>query len=166
MKELTAQRLRQLFKYEPEIGNFIRLKNATRSDLVGKIAGTLLKNGYVSIHVDGAAYLAHRLAFLYETGHWPSIHTDHRNGVRNDNRWLNLRDATRSQNNQNSKRKGRRFLKGVELATDPRRLKPYSARICANGKRHSLGYFSTEIEAHAAYCEAATRLHGEFARAA
>lgn len=165
MTGLTERQLRKALNYNPGTGRFTRLAS-NRSDLVGSVAGTTLNNGYIGIHIAGVLYSAHRLAFLYMTGHWPPAHVDHINGVRSDNHWANLRNASRSQNNQNSKRKGVRLLKGVELATDRRRLKQYSARICANGIRYSLGYFSTEEDAHAAYCAAAHRLHGDFARTA
>ena len=46
-------------------------------------------------------YSAHRLARLYQTGWWPPAHIDHVNLDKADNRWSNLRAATRSLNGAN-----------------------------------------------------------------
>jgi hypothetical protein len=93
------------------------------------------------------------------TGAWPPNDVDHINGVRDDNRWTNLRLATRAENLRNMKAKTNKTgLKGVYLNAGR-----YTARIRHNYTSHYLGRFDTPEEAHAAYRKAADALHGEFA---
>jgi hypothetical protein len=90
----------------------------------------------------------------------PDKVTDHINGDSLDNRRENLRTATRAQNCHNSKpRPGGSKFKGVSP-----RGSSWRATIMANGKRHHLGFFSSEMDAARAYDQAATFYHGEFAR--
>jgi len=92
---------------------------------------------------------------------------DHINTNKTDDRWSNLRPATHSQNGGNSlrhKRKKRNLPKGVHLHIGKKRSKPYVAFITVNGQRFYLGYFDTPEQAHAAYCAAARKHFGEFAR--
>ena len=86
---------------------------------------------------------------------------DHVNGCGLDNRRSNLRPASRAQNQWNAGRTKTNTSgwKGVS-----RHKCSWRAQINVNGKRVRLGSFPTPEEAHAAYCEAAKRLHGEFAR--
>src|ERR1051325_2754037 len=99
---LTIERLREVLRYNRRTGIFGRRKNAYRTDLIGKPAGCLRKDGYVEICVDGRCYLAHCLAWLYVTGAVPA-EVDHKNRNRADNRWNNLRSATRALNRANSR---------------------------------------------------------------
>lgn len=72
------------------------------------------------------------------------LEVDHINGDRLDNRRANLRVVTRSENAQNLAAKGTSPHRGVF----PRRGKWY-AQVRANGRRHYLGTFDTELEAAA-----------------
>lgn len=90
---LTQAKLKSLVNYNPVTGEFSRAGYAK--------CGTLTCKGYVSIQVAGKRYFAHRLAWFYMTGTWPSKEIDHKNRVRNDNTWTNLREATRSMQNRN-----------------------------------------------------------------
>jgi hypothetical protein len=119
----------------------------------------LRKDGYIDIGIDGKSYLAHSLAWLYVTGQWRR-EIDHKNTRRADNRWRNLRPATRSLNRANSRiaKNNTSGLKGVRLY----RSGKFQARI---GQTH-LGYFDTAIEAGTAYITAAKKHFGEFARTA
>jgi HNH endonuclease len=127
-------------------------------------------HGYAtrSVHVPGkrnpAAILMHREI----VGALPGQFVDHANQVKLDNRRSNLRVCTKRQNQQNSRKRQtyrgqptKNRLKGAHAINGGR----FSARIRDRGKYHYLGTFDTEEQAHAAYCEAADRLHGEFARA-
>jgi hypothetical protein len=92
-------------------------------------------------------------------------HGDHKeSGHTLDNRRANLRIATRSQNaaNQRITRTSTSRLKGISRADSIKN--PWKAQICVDGKGIHLGSFPTKELAHAAYVEAAKRLHGEFAR--
>ena len=82
-----------------------------------------------------------------------------------NNQKYNLRPCTRAQNMQNTvvKSNSSSGLKGVVLH---KKSGLWMARIRANGKQILLGYFKTAELGHAAYCKAATELHGEFARVA
>lgn len=162
MAAIDQAYLKQLLHYDPAVGVFAW--RITRNNFVraGRAAGTVAgNNGYVEIMVDGRTYKAHRLAWLYVYGEWPSGEIDHANCVRTDNRIANLRIATDSQNRSNAKtnRNSGTGVKGVNKVGECR----FRATI-HHGSRIHLGYFSTPEEAHAAYCDAAVRLRGEFAR--
>jgi hypothetical protein len=102
----------------------------------------------------------HRFLLNAPTG----VIVDHINGNGLDNRRVNLRLCTASQNATN--RRGCFGSSGLKGARFVPAMSRWCASIRAGGKRIHLGYFSTAEDAHAAYCEAAIRLHGEFARLA
>jgi hypothetical protein len=163
---LTAERLRELLHYDPATGIFRWLQPQSRRVKAGEIAGGVPgQGGYYRIGIDGQRYYAHRLAWLYMTGEWPSRQVDHRDTDSGNNAWGNLRLATQGQNNCNAPKRShnKTGYKGVSYSKSNR---GFIAWIRANGVQHYLGTFPTPEEAHAAYCEASKRLHGEFARAA
>jgi len=131
---------------------------------VGDIAGSMMSHGYRRICIDNRVYLAHRLAWLYMTGEWPKHQIDHINGNKNDNRHVNLREATNSENMRNTGKRSDNSsgFKGVYWNSEKMR---WSAQISYNGRHKSLGTFDTAEEAHVAYRSASEKLHGQFARA-
>lgn len=162
--DLSAAYLRSVLSYDEKTGAFTRLTGRN----AGKIAGCLDSKGHRQIRLsgDGAGrlYSAHRLAFFYVTGVWPSKDIDHINGNRDDNRWCNLREATKSENGANSKLSSRNTtgFKGVSLEKKTGR---WNAYIGVGRKHVYVGTFDTPEEAGAAYIQKAQELFGEFARA-
>lgn len=110
-------------------------------------------------------YKVHRIIWLYMTGEWPKAFIDHVNGDGLDNRWANLREATIAENAKNRRlnRNNTSGFKGVSFA---KRANKYTAQVTANRKRVCLGFFDTPEDAYAAYCEAAKKHYGEYARLA
>jgi hypothetical protein len=169
---LTADQFRDLLRYEPDTGNLIwkRRPNgpaAWNTQFSGRVVGSKNEDGYLKMLTYGRTYLCHRVIWYMMTGEWPATTIDHRNCVRDDNRWDNLRLATCAQNSQNSQTM-RAFtaprapgLKGVNYHQQTGR---WIGRIKAAGKFYYLGIFGTAEDAHAAYVDACHRLHGEFAR--
>ena len=160
---MDQKKLKDLMRYCPDSGNFYWLKS--RSGNKGKVAGAVDVNGYRRImfgsNRHGAKrYLAHRLVWLYVYGDWPDGQIDHKNGDRDDNRIGNLRLASASQNQWNCKtpKNNKSGYKGVYSDRGY-----WRAVIRKNGKPKYLGYFDTPELAHAAYCQAANEMHGEFA---
>lgn len=100
---LTQQRLQELFTYDPDTGLFER-KIRRGPAPAGAIASRKNRDGYCRTSVDGEEYLCHRLAFLYMTGTMPVEEVDHINHVRDDNRWINLRQVSRGENCTNKAR--------------------------------------------------------------
>jgi hypothetical protein len=158
---ITRERLKELMLYEPDTGNFIH-RIAVGNRKAGTFAGSIRTDGYRAVTIDGVAYKAHRLAFLYMIGRWPFPEGEHKNTNRSDNRWNNLREATKSQNKRNSRIRAdsRNQFKGVRRE---HRGLPWSARIWVDGKDVRLGSFTTEQAAADAYKVAALRYFGEFA---
>lgn len=139
--------------YEPVTGD-LRWKT-------GATAGSMSWDGYIRLGHRKKTYAAHRVAWLLMTGEWPPLQIDHINLNKSDNRWENLRLATPTQNNANQRGKGN-FPKGVTRHRTGR----LQAQIKKAGRNYYLGLFDTPDAAHAAYCEAAAKLFGEFARTA
>jgi hypothetical protein len=90
--------LRKLLSYDAKTGIFYWKEGRRGRVRKGDVAGTKNKQGYVCIFVDRKNYLAHRLAWLYMYGEEPPAIIDHINGVRDDNRISNLREATHALN--------------------------------------------------------------------
>ena len=158
--DLSLAQARELLAYDRISGVLTWITNRKGQPKPGNAAGTLNEDGYIKIRVDGIIYQAHRIAWLLETGAWPEAEIDHRNLQKSDNHWENLRPATHGQNMINVA--GRRAgLKGAYR----RKSGSWYSNIRANNKQIRVGEFATEAAAHAAYCEAARKHHGEFARA-
>lgn len=153
---LTQELLKQSLDYNPDTGIFNRKIN-------GRVAGTICKrSGYVSISVYNKRYYAHRLAWLYTNCVWPIEQIDHINGIRNDNRISNLREATKNENQRNKKIQTNNSsgYKGVYFDTNRNR---WRACIRVNNKLIHLGSYIKLIDAAIAYQTASISYHGDFA---
>ena len=146
---LTAQELRELVEYDPATGKFIWRQS-------GKCAGSIHKaqdrrrQTFCQLMINRKNYKCSRLAFLYMTGRFPS-EIDHINRNSLDDRWENLREVSRAENewNKGPYRNSKTGLRGVYPQKGF-----YIARIRRNGKRITIGQFATSIEAYQAYLAA------------
>ena len=99
----AQKRLLELYCYDPATGVVTRrLRNGLRGR-VGSAVGWKMRNGYLQASVDYKKWLLHRLIWVMQTGEWPKGDIDHVNRKRDDNRWRNLRDVSRSRNLSNRK---------------------------------------------------------------
>ena len=106
----------------------------------------MLFRSYVILTYKHKMYKAHRLAFLYMEGYFPEYDVDHKNGIRNDNRWLNLRHAMRRCNMQNQKINSRN-KSGFPGVHWHKYNKKWVAQIKINQKLIFLGYYNSSLEA-------------------
>jgi hypothetical protein len=160
---LTAERARALLIYNPETGA-LNWRVARPGTCSGALAGTRTSEGYTQVEIDYRLYKAHRVIWLMQTGKWPKHHVDHKNGMRADNRWPNLREATPLQNARN-RRAGKSNSSG-RIGVTQTASGRWQAFIGVNLQNHVLGTFLTFDEA-AAVRSSVERLHyGEFAAAA
>jgi len=177
-KEITLpDTLRHLLIYDAKSGDLFWRQRAVEmfpNERAAKSWNTRFANksaltayntgGYKSGMILAKSYVAHRVAWAMHYGEWPSCNVDHINGDERDNRISNLRIATHSENMRNRKinKNNKSGLKGASWCKS--NLK-WAACICLNTKRINLGYYETKELAHAAYCDASIKLHGQFARA-
>lgn len=154
---LIVDRLRELLHYDPDTGVFTWRSGRQGAGFAGAAAGGINKRGYWRISVDYGRYMAHVLAWFYMTGEWPELDVDHRNNIRHDNRWNNLRHVTRGVNNQNQHH-AKACNKAGFLGVSPNR-KRWSASIQVNGRKVHIGTFDSPIEAHEAYLHTKRQLH-------
>jgi len=153
--------IRDVLNYDPDTGRFTWTVNRGTMK-AGWIAGHKDNYGRPKLQVFGQRYLQSRLAWYWMTGAWPKDQIDHINQDHSDNRWLNLREATCSENQMNRTVRADNKIgyKGVRQVGNR-----FRAVIWINGKNKHLGYFDTWWLAHRAYWRAAQELHGEFAHA-
>lgn len=153
---------RDLLEYDPETGRLWWKEYRNGNCLAGAEAGWTEK-GRRRVEIDHKVYLVHRVAYFLHTGEQPPQFLDHRDGDAMNNRFANLRPATRRQNNRNKGKYANNTSghKGVVYRPEQRK---YCARIGYNGRKKHLGVFDTVDEAVAAYQSAAKALYGEFLR--
>lgn len=150
--------LQSKLDYDPETGQ-LTWAYSRPGAIKGEAPGFMKKGDGVQITVDRTAYRAHRLIWKWMTGDDPPEYVDHVNRDPLDNRWVNLRLATPQQNMGNKRGHGK-YLKGAYKASSGH---TFQSKIKIDRKNVYLGTFATEEEAHQAYCDAAKRIHREFA---
>ena len=144
-KRLDSDLLKSFLDYDQDAGLF-KWKVSRRLGLAGKTAGSNASNGYINIRVDGNRYKAHRLAWLYVYGEWPNGEIDHINHVRDDNRIINLRVVSCTENQRN-KLINSRNKTGITGVHWDRLISKWVSKISINKKTHQLGYFRDFFEA-------------------
>lgn len=157
---ITEEIARKYLDYYPAAGTF-RWVVTNRKAKRGNLAGCRRNHGYIDIGIETTVVYAHRLAFLFMTGAWPQdgLEVDHINRDTSDNRWSNLRLATRQQNAAN-----RVTSIGRPMGVRPEGLK-WRACIKIQGRTKTLGTFETMQEAADAYRASAIAANGSFAPA-
>lgn len=143
---LTQELLIDRLSYSPITGEFLWRKSEMA-------AGCIAKHGYRVIRIDGVLYYAHRLAWLYMHGEWPTKFIDHINLNKTDNRIINLRDVSPADNSSNQHaphmKKTASGKRGVQ-----RNHSGWQAVIWRNGERQCLGTFNTIDDAYSSYLRA------------
>lgn len=150
--------------YLPDMGSFIWRRREEgpacwNGRWAGKPAGSAVKLNnsdiyYVAIRITKSDYKAHQLVWLVETNTWCD-YIDHVDGNGLNNRFSNLRKATRSQNLANS----HKLQRGVYFENGR-----FRAMIRVNGNLIHLGMYLDREEAQTAYNVAANKFFGDFAR--
>lgn len=148
---LTAERLRELLEYAPTTGLFRWRLTRPGRGAKDWFAGSPHGSGYLVICVEQTNYRAHRLAWLHVKGAWPLRTIDHKNRLKADNRFDNLRDRSQRLNNQN--RDG-----GVERRETKGGTR-WRARISHFGRLVTVGTFDSEAAAEAARVDAKQTMH-------
>jgi hypothetical protein len=158
---MTQADVRKALIYDQATGIFTwRQPTKYHPRLAGQRAGCD-STGYVLIRIGTKKMKAHRLAWLYVYGEWPSAMIDHIEGNPTNNAISNLRLATMAQNLANARRReGKALPKGVRQNGSG-----FTARIRFEGKLITIGTFSSSDDAASAYLQKAKALYGDFARA-
>ena len=155
------EEIKDYLKYDPITGDIVWIKKASKKVILNVPITTTTKDGYIQIMFKGINYRGHRIAWFLHTGEQPPKYLDHRNNIRTDNAFTNLRVATASQNNSNRDKspcntsgyKGVNFHAGVGK---------WRASISINNKAKHLGWFDTPELANESYQEASLKIQGEF----
>jgi len=169
-REVTKEEedfIKENLRYDPDTGHLWWTKRF-RGRPFDRPAGNLDKTvGYIRISYKIKGILkqhkAHRLAWFLYYGVWPKNQIDHINNFRDDNRVLNLREATNFENqaNQKIRKGGTSKYKGVSW---DKKHSFWVAMVMLNYKNIFLGYYPDEEEAALAYNKAALEYFGEFAK--
>jgi len=161
---ITFDELKKQLHYNPDTGDFTWLVSNTNSIKIGDIAGCKENgNSYTRIFVNKKSYKAHRLAWFYMTGEWPVTFIDHINGVKYDNKFNNLREATFIENQHNVPKRidNSTGYKGVSFHKPSLKFAAYAM---VNKKRFWLGLFETAKLAALSYENFVKQHHGSFYR--
>lgn len=141
------------------------LKNAgyTYDQITGKIYGKRRKeiirkdwNGYINILFGNPRFnlAGHHFAWYMMTGNVDYEQLDHINGVRDDNRFNNLRVATNQQNSFN-----RKNVVGYYWNKEK---KKYCAKIKRDGITYPLNCHDNQFDARQDYLQAKKKYHDGF----
>src|ERR1035437_188834 len=162
-KPLPSQKeLLRLFRYDAETGRIFWRVKCCRMMPVGAEAGWYGTRNYRLVSICRSKYQVHRIVWKMHKGYDP-VEIDHWDGVHDNNRIDNLRNATSTENHCNQLVIARKSGVGLKGAYKPRNRDFWVAQIKYKGTHHYLGSYATEELAHAVYVAKAIELHGEWA---
>lgn len=151
----TPEYLLEVFKYDKETGEV--LWNVARSGIhVGQAVSR------PKVKIDGKSYPTHVIVYVMAYGKWPEMFLDLKDGDPANTKLDNLREMGRIENTQHAKIRVDN-TSGVKGVIWNQRENKWQARIQANRKRYSVGYFTLLKDACEAITAARKQLHGEFA---
>ena len=164
--EDILRNMERYLSYNPETGLFMRIKSGGgRYAKEGDVAGGKDKDGYIVRGFKGKKYKAYRLAFWFvDKIIVPrDREIDHINMVVDDNRFCNLRIATKSENcwNRVAYNNNTSGYRGVYFN---KRLGMWSGDVKFNGERIFLGYSHNKEDIREKYKQVSSSLRGEFNR--
>lgn len=143
MEQITQEYLKSILEYNPITGQWVWIKSYHKTK-TGKIAGYISKDkGYRRIKIDGKLYFSSNLAFLYIEGYIPEHDIDHKNRIRHDDRWKNLRHISRQCNIRNCGLSSRNNS-GIKGIYWNKKESKWKAFIYINAKYKHLGYFKED----------------------
>lgn len=154
--------IKSFLMYCHESGELTYIRKPCRNILAGSVAGNPDKNGYLQFRFHGHNLLAHRVAWAIYYGEWPRNQIDHINGIKNDNRISNLRQANHSENGCNRGLQSNN-TSGISGVHWHKARQKWNARIKINRNHIHLGLFDDIDEAKLVMEKARLDFHGEFA---
>ena len=154
---LSHSELLENIAYDPETGVFTRMKSGFPNRVGSEICGKLAR-GYRVITIGRRTYFAHRVAWFYVIGEWPTEFIDHINQDKTDNRIANLRLTNKSENGQNRgpQANNKTGIKGVCFSNKSNK---WIAQLCVGGKNVMVRKFDSPVDAANAYAAAAAKFH-------
>ena len=166
-RKLPSQKyLREAFDYDPKTGVLTwrerplshfkseRIGKGTNTRYAGKRAGVEVElpkpKGYRlrEVGVAGVVWEEHRVIWKWMTGRTPTV-IDHKNRNAADNRWGNLREVSRCENNRNSSIRSNN-TSGFCGVSQRARTGKWRAYYSHNSERRYLGDYRSKEDAHSA----------------
>ena len=137
-EDFTQRMLQQELTYNPLTGIFSRKAGKN-------VSGKTMNTGYHTIMVAGNSYLAHRLAWMYVYGTFPSM-IDHIDGNRANNCIVNLREVSSTENQRNLSIASNNVSGTTGVSFNKQRCK-WEAKIQVDGKTTHLGRYLDKEDA-------------------
>lgn len=146
-KGLLFRNVRERYPNEP-----LNVYKSWITRFSGKRADRENSLGYMVVSIGDKKLLAHRVLWFMKTGEIPT-EIDHKNGIKSDNSFDNLRNVTHDKNLENGK--GRvNSTTGVTGVHFYKSRGKWTAHITKHGKTNHLGYFDVMEDAIAARTKA------------
>ena len=171
-RDIPVAYLHECFDYDPLTGVVMwlhRPREHFKTDRSWRAFNKRFSGKITAQHLAGKGYLfiavtfegrtrslyVHRIAHALMTGEWPEHQVDHRDGVKTNNKWWNLRPATVAEQGQNL---GLKSCNTSGFMGVTRQGRQWRSAIRVKGERH-YSFHPTREEAAAAYLAAKAELH-------
>jgi hypothetical protein len=162
-KSLSLDEIRDFFVVNPNTGE-VFWKERGMGRHRNKPAGCFVGPGYrkIGLRREGkyVQFYAHHIVWTYVNGEWPSMTIDHINGDKGDNRIINLRLASYSEQAANTLVRKTNAI-NTKWVSKRKYRDLYQGSVWF-GKTRKQRYFKTKEEAYAWASATAKQLHGPF----
>jgi len=159
----TLNQFKQYLSYDPSSGKIEWIKSPTPKIPAASVAGSINLDGYRQIKFQNKIYQASHVAWFLTHGIWPAQTIDHINGIRDDDRIVNLRESSHQENccSRVVRSDSTSKLKGVSKHNSQWRARIWDPVL---KKNMNLGVFTSSEFAAKAYDKMAIKIHGKFAK--